>query len=149
LCVLASAACWATGSLLSRHLGLKLPHLTSACYQMIFGGLCQTLLGTCLGEWQKVNMPPSLRVVGAFTYLVIFGSLAGFVAFNWLLGHIPAAKVGTYAYVNPLIALGIGWWYGDTAIHLTLIAGGAIILGGVYLVRGDHRPYRVVELEPD
>jgi drug/metabolite transporter (DMT)-like permease len=57
--------------------------------------------------------------------------------------------VGTYAYVNPLIALSIGWCYGDTAFHLTLLAGVVIILGGVYLVRGDHRPYRVVELEPD
>jgi drug/metabolite transporter (DMT)-like permease len=73
-----------------------------------------------------------------FFYLLIVGSLGGFVAFNWLLGHVSAAKVGTYAYVNPLVAVLIGWCFGEE-LSWGLGAGMAIILFGVFLVRGGER----------
>jgi drug/metabolite transporter (DMT)-like permease len=71
----------------------------------------------------------------------VVGSLLGFVAFNWLLGHVPAAKVGTYAYVNPVVAVSLGWLEGEP-VAPTLLAGVAVILVGVYLVRTDNRPVR-------
>jgi drug/metabolite transporter (DMT)-like permease len=149
LLVLASAAAWAIGSLLSRHITLKLSHLTSAGYQMIMGGSLQTALGTAMGEWPDFLDKLSLHSIAAFVYLLIVGSLIGFVAFNWLLGHVSAAKVGTYAYVNPVIAILIGWVMGDTPVTSLLFAGIAVILVGVYLVRGDHVPSKEIELEPD
>ena len=149
LLVLASAAAWAIGSLLSRHITLKLSHLTSAAYQMIMGGALQTFLGSVLGEWPEFFEKLSANSIAAFVYLLIVGSLIGFVAFNWLLGHISAAKVGTYAYVNPVIAILIGWVLGDTPVTALLFAGIAVILVGVYLVRGDHVPSKEIELEPD
>jgi drug/metabolite transporter (DMT)-like permease len=149
LLVLASAASWAIGALFSRQFALKLSHLTSAGYQMLFGGVSQIVVGTSFDEWPLLMERLNWSAVGAFTYLLIVGSLTGFVAFNWLLGHVSAAKVGTYAYVNPIIAVFIGWLMKETQIHNWLLAGIAVILTGVYLVRGDHVPSEEVELEPD
>jgi drug/metabolite transporter (DMT)-like permease len=149
LLILASAASWAVGSLLSRHMALKIPHLTSAGLQMVFGGVSQVTLGTLLGEWHQLPEQLTPRAIGTFLYLLVFGSLMGFVAFNWLLGHVPVAKVGTYAYVNPVIAVFVGWCAHETRVDALLLAGIAVILVGVYLVRGDHAPSKEIELEPD
>lgn len=149
LFVLASAASWALGSLFSRHFDLKLSHLTSAGYQMILGGLCQTTLGTALGEWPDLLAKIDSHSIAAFTYLLFIGSLIGFVSFNWLLGHVSAAKVGTYAYVNPVIAIFIGWIMGETQVDWPLWVGIGVVLFGVYLVRSDHVPSKEIELEPD
>lgn len=148
LLVLGSAAAWALGSLLSRHLTVQLPHLTSAAYQMIMGGACQTTIGTLIGEWPDFLAKLDASSIAAFLYLLIVGSLTGFVAFNWLLGHVSAAKVGTYAYVNPGIAVLIGWATGE-AMHFGIPLGIAVILAGVYLVRSEHTPSQELELEPD
>lgn len=139
LLVLGSAASWAVGSLVSRHAKLTTPHLTSAALQMIAGGAGLTLLGIVIGEVDRLPERLTPAAVGAFLYLLVVGSLVGFVAFNWLLGHVAAAKVGTYAYVNPLVALLVAWAAGE---HVTAWLGGgmAIILFGVFLVRGGERP---------
>jgi drug/metabolite transporter (DMT)-like permease len=104
-------------------------------------------MGAASRACQPAHVSP--RAISAFLYLLIFGSLAGFVAFNWLLGHVPTAKVGTYAYVNPIIAIFTGWLVGNEALHVWLFLGIAIILAGVYLVREDHAPSKEIELEPD
>jgi drug/metabolite transporter (DMT)-like permease len=134
LLVLGSAAAWALGSLLLRHAPVSLPHLSSAGYQMLLGGSCQIVLGLSLGEAERVPLPLTPGAIGSFFYLLVVGSLLGFVAYNWLLGHVAAAKVGTYAYVNPVIAILLGWLTGE-ALTATLLAGIAVILAGVYLVR--------------
>jgi drug/metabolite transporter (DMT)-like permease len=90
-----------------------------------------------LGEVSQLT--PELITWGAgfsFFYLLIVGSLMGFVAFNWLLGHVPAAMVATYAYVNPLVAILVGWLLGGEEMTLAIVAGMAVILAGVALVRG-------------
>ncbi len=149
LFVVGSAASWAAGSLVSRHLAISLPHLTSAGYQMLFGGLSQVgLAAPVLGEWHALPETLTPRAIGCFLYLLVFGSLLGFVAFNWLLGHVSAAKVGTYAYINPIVAVFIGACVGEP-MHVWLFAGIAIILVGVYLIRGDKPQSREIELEPD
>src|SRR5207244_9592920 len=60
----------------------------------------------------------------------------GFVAFNWLLGHVPATMVGTYAYVNPLVAILVGWLLGGEEMTVGIVVGFVVILSGVALVRG-------------
>ena len=148
LLVLGSAASWALGSLFSRHLAPQISHLTSAAYQMVLGGVFQTAIGTVSGEWPDFLQKIDGEALGIFMYLLIVGSLTGFIAFNWLLGHIPAAKVGTYAYVNPIIAVFIGW-FAREEIHAWVFVGFTVILVGVYLIRGDHAPSKEIELEPD
>ena len=115
LCVLGSAGSWALGSVLLRHVRVRQAHLTAAAYQMLFGGVSMLTLGAVIGEAAELPDRVTAGAVLVFLYLLIVGSLAGFVAFNWLLGHVSAAKVGTYAYVNPLVAVLIGWYFGEPA----------------------------------
>jgi drug/metabolite transporter (DMT)-like permease len=140
LCALGSAASWALGSLVLRHFHLHTPHLTAAAYQMILGGASLTLLGIAIGEPERLPERITPGALTVFLYLLIVGSLVGFVSFNWLLKHVSAAKVGTYAYVNPMVAVLVGWAAGE---HITgWLAGGiTVILLGVFLVRGgEHSP---------
>ena len=145
---LASAACWGVGTVLVRKTTIRLPRLSSMGWQMAFAGAAMIAFGLLYGE-----IPPqriSVRAIGAFLYLLIVGSLIAFVAFHWLLEHVSAPKVGTYAYVNPLVAVLLGAWLHDEPISLALIAGMTLILAGVFLVRGGDRPTIVaVEPEPD
>ena len=105
---------------------------------MICGGGGLTAAGLVLGESARWPEHISLRVVQAFLYLLLFGSLVGFVAFNWLISHVAAAKVGTYAYVNPVIAVVVGWVAGEEFTGW-LGAGIGVILFGVFLIRGGER----------
>jgi drug/metabolite transporter (DMT)-like permease len=136
LLVLGSAASWALGSLIVRHRGVEGSYLTVAAYQMILGGTCLTLIGLALGEASRLP-PPTPGAAFAFFYLLIVGSLIGFIAYNWLLGHVSATQASTYAYVNPIVAVLIAWWDGEE-MTLAIVAGITVILIGVALVRGGH-----------
>jgi drug/metabolite transporter (DMT)-like permease len=136
--VLASAAAWALGSVLLRRVRVPLPHLSAAGYQMAIGGASLLCVGLVLGEAEQLPGQVSPGAALVFLYLLLVGSLSGFVAFNWLLGHVSAAKVGTYAYVNPLVAVCIGWFFGEE-VTSRLWLGIAVILAGVFLVRGGER----------
>jgi drug/metabolite transporter (DMT)-like permease len=138
LLVLGSAASWALGSLLLRHVPIEQSRLTAATYQMLLGGVSMLGVGTLLGEVADLPERVTASAVAVFCYLLIVGSLGGFVAFNWLLGHVSAAKVGTYAYVNPLVAVLIGCATGED-FTWALAAGMTIILLGVFLVRGGEK----------
>jgi drug/metabolite transporter (DMT)-like permease len=147
--VLGSAAAWAFGAFVHRHGRSRAPHLTAAAYQMALGGGSTALLGLAMGEAGQLT-PDCLtwRAVGAFFYLLVVGSLIGFVAFNWLLGHAPAALTGTYAYVNPVVALLVGWMLADETPSSAVMGGVVVILLGVVLVRlgGVHPPRPIPEL---
>jgi drug/metabolite transporter (DMT)-like permease len=134
LYVLLSAGCWALGSLIVRRKRIFCSHWTAAAYQMILGGGGLAIVGLVAGEWQRMPDQLTLKAAGAFTWLLIFGSLIGFTAYNWLLSHVPATQVGTYAYVNPAIAVVVGVIDGESATAW-LIGGILIILVGVALVR--------------
>jgi drug/metabolite transporter (DMT)-like permease len=136
--VLASAASWSLGSLLLRKLRLDLPHLTAAGYQMFLGGAALAALGLIIGEASQGPGQLTANVVAVFLYLLLVGSLMGFIAFNWLLGHVSAAKVGTYAYINPIVAILIGWFVEEEVTARTWTAIGVILLG-VFLVRSGER----------
>jgi drug/metabolite transporter (DMT)-like permease len=137
LIVLGSATCWALGSLVSRHCPVSCPHLTGAAYQMILGGGSLALVGVLCGEIQRLPDQITPRAVEAFLWLLVVGSLLGFVAFNWLLAHVSASHVGTYAYVNPAIAVVLGILDGEP-LTAWLVGGIVIILIGVALVRTGH-----------
>ncbi len=134
--VLGSAAGWALGSFLQRHGRSRAPHLTAAAYQMFFGGGSLALMGLAMGEGR--DLTPGCLTPGAimsFFYLLAVGSIIGFIAFNWLLGHASAALTGTYAYVNPVVALLIGWFLAGETPTAAIVAGVAVILMGVAFVR--------------
>jgi drug/metabolite transporter (DMT)-like permease len=136
LLVLGSAVCWAVGSVFLRHGRRHCPPFLAAGYQMLVGGLGLTLVGLALGELRYLTAEAfTLPAVLAFFYLLAVGSLLGFVAYAWLLAHVSAALAGTYAYVNPVVALCVGWLLGGEQITPGIIVGMLVILAGVALVR--------------
>jgi drug/metabolite transporter (DMT)-like permease len=137
LMVLCSAVCWALGSFLHRHGPARgSSPVTVAAYQMFFGGLSLTAVGLAIGETNALTadcLTPG--AVFSFFYLLAIGSLVGFTAFTWLLSRTSAALAGTYAYVNPVIALFAGWLVAAERLSWSVLAGMAVILAGVALVR--------------
>lgn len=141
---LCSALCWAVGSLALRYRPRPASHLASAAYQMILGGAGLSLVGLVFGEGQRIPWPIPMAAIVSVLWLLVVGSLIGFVAFNWLLGQVSAARVGTYAYVNPLVAILVAWILGDGRLTAPILAAMVIILTGVALVRqaGGRKPIR-------
>jgi drug/metabolite transporter (DMT)-like permease len=137
LIALASTMLWGLGAFIVRHRPKSGSHLAAAAYQMALGGTGLTVVGLAAGEYADLRPECfGLGPIAAFIYLLIVGSLIGFVAFNWLLGHVPAAMVGTYAYVNPVVAILVGRFLGGEEVTIAIVLGMGIILGGVALVRG-------------
>ncbi len=145
--VMGSNLSWALGSVVLRHRPCMGSHLTLAAYQMVIGGGGLTLIGVALGETQQLTSDLHTPVAwGSFLYLLLVGSLTGFVAFNYLLKHVSAPMVATYAYVNPMIAILVGWGIAGENLTGWTLAGMAVILGGVMLVRkGTVAPDDMVE----
>ena len=126
---------WAFGSVYSRHAPKPKSALLAVAMQMMAGGFLQFLAGFALGEahsfsWARIT-PAS---AWAFVYLTLVGSLVGFTAYVWLLQVSTPAKVSTYAYVNPLIAVGLGHWILNEPVPKSILLAGALILAAVILI---------------
>ena len=136
LLLLGSALAWSVGSFLHRHRRGPTPLLLSAAWQMLLGGGTLALIGLAAGEAGGLSAERlTPRAVVAFFYLLTVSSLVAFVAYLWLLRHVSAALAGTYAYVNPAVAVLLGWLLADEALTPALVGGLAVILAGVALVR--------------
>jgi drug/metabolite transporter (DMT)-like permease len=131
LCILA-ACMWASGSFAASRIDLPPLALVSVGWQMLLGGVAITIAGLAAGEPADVG-PMSLDSVLAFAYLVLIGSLIAYSAYAWLLRNVPVSKVGTYAYVNPAVAILLGWLILDETITGLTLVGAAIIIGSVAL----------------
>lgn len=132
LCV--GAACmWASGSFVASRIDLPDAALVSVGWQMLLGGVPITLAGVLAGEVGDVG-PMSTDSVLAFAYLVLIGSLIAYTAYAWLLRNVPVSKVGTYAYVNPAVAIVLGWLILDETITTLTLAGAAVIIASVALI---------------
>ena len=132
LSLLGSSFCWALGSVLARAWRLNLDPLVGSGWQMTIGGGLNVLAGLALGEHRTARWDAA--GVTAIVYLMIFGSWVGYSAYVWLLRHVPTAKVATYAYVNPIIAVFLGWLILHERIDGFMVAGTAIIVPAVALV---------------
>jgi drug/metabolite transporter (DMT)-like permease len=149
LLVLGSAFTWAVGPFLHRRHRGSLSPVVSAAWQMVLGGGSLVLLACCIGEARTLSADSfTLANVFPFFYLLIVGSLIGFVAFTWLLGHVSPALAGSYAYVNPIVALLVGWLIADETLTVRVIGAMVIILAGVALVRAGVRRTVAVESKP-
>lgn len=104
--LLGGAFSWSVGSLLSRHAHLKVNSFVAASWQMVIAGCFDLVLGTALGNWPRFHL--NRAAVGSLAYLVTGGSLLGYTAFIYLLEHVPVAKVMSYTYVNPVVAVLLG-----------------------------------------
>ncbi|HET9251181.1 MAG TPA: EamA family transporter [Candidatus Eisenbacteria bacterium] len=136
LVLLLASGSWALGTVTSRHLDHPGNHLTSTAMQMIGGGAALLLASAVTGEIADVSPSGvSSRSIAAFVYLILAGSLVGFSAYNWLLQVMPPATVGTYAFVNPGIAVLLGWAVaGEPVTGRILLAGGMIVVAVALIV---------------
>lgn len=132
LAVLGASITWAAGSLLSRRLKVPRDALASTGGQMIAGGVALLVVGL-IGEGVHVG-PISGRSALAFVYLIVFGSLIGFTAYAWLLQVSRPVLVATYAYVNPAVALFLGWLIADEPLTPRIGLGAGVVLAAVVLI---------------
>lgn len=123
---------WALGSVLSRKWQMKTDPLTATGWQMLFAGLGHVTVAGIAGQFQRTVLTP--RGLAATLYLVIFGSWIGYTAYIWLLKHVPTPKVATYAYVNPIVAVFLGWLVLKERFDIYMFAGTVVIVAGVALV---------------
>lgn len=132
---------WSFGSIWSRGKDLPSPFMSSAA-QMLCGGVAMCIAGALTGE--RFDGMPSAHGLAAFAYLIVFGSIIGFSAYIWLLHHVRPALAGSYAYVNPAIAVGLGAWLaGERFGAHELMAMGVILLGVVAITLAKARKTKV------
>lgn len=133
--VLMAAFGWACGSLFARRAALPKSAILVTGMEMLCGGALLFLAAGLDGELGRVHPERfSLLSVLAVAYLVVFGSIVAFSAYVWLLNHVSAALAGTYAFVNPAVAVFLGALFAHEPLTPTVLVGGAVIIGGVSLV---------------
>jgi len=135
LALIFASISWSVASALSR----KLPHprskVMSSGTQMLAGGVFVTLTAATLGEFRNFHPSTVSREVWlALLYLIVAGSIMGFTAYVWLLHHESPTKVGTYAYVNPIVAVTIGYFLGGEALGLRTVLGTLFVLVSVVVI---------------
>lgn len=137
---------WSLGSVYAkRHPTGSSPYMNAAI-QMLAGGIVVTLLGTALGEWRVWHLHP--RGALAMAYLVVFGSIVGYSAYTYALRHAPATIVGTYAYVNPVIAVLLGWLFLHEVISGRMIVAMAMILAAVLWIQLSDKALAAIGYRP-
>ena len=143
----AGSLCWQYGMVRGKHeLPPGVPLLPSATLEMLFGGALVTIVGLLIGEGKRFVVTP--RTFGALAYLTIFGSVIAFTAFTFALAHMRATNLSLYAYVNPAVAVVLGWLILDERLTWVSIVAMVVILGGVAIVqtaRGDKAAAAPVE----
>lgn len=133
LCMLGGVVAWSFGTVYSKYKKITVHPLMGAAVQMLFGGLAQTLLGIILGEASQISFHPDGII--SFFYLIFFGSILGYGSYIYAIEHLPLSLVATYAYINPIIALFLGWLVLDETMNLTIIAAAVIIILGIIIVK--------------
>ena len=133
--ILVAAMGWSVGTILTRKLTLPASKAMSAAAQMLLGGLqllALTVLSGELAGFHLLKVSPTAWF--ALAYLIVFGSLIGFTAYVWLLHYESPTLVGTYAYVNPVVAVAVGHFVGGEAIGLRTILGSVFVLASVLMI---------------
>ncbi|HEX5409631.1 MAG TPA: EamA family transporter [Gemmatimonadaceae bacterium] len=138
LAVVAAACAWALGSVYARSAPLASAPLLAAGMESFTGGVVTLVVALAAGEQHGLRPGMASRTaLGAFAYLVVFGSLVGFASYSWLLKVAAPARVATYAYVNPVIAVLLGWAILGETITWRVAISAAIIIGAVVLIIAD------------
>lgn len=126
---------WSIATILTRKMQLPASKPMSAAAQMLVGGLALFVAATLAGEFGNFHIATvSTRAWVALVYLISAGSIAGFTAYVWLLHYESPTKVGTYAYVNPVVAVGIGYFFGGESVGLRTLLGTALVLVSVVAI---------------
>jgi drug/metabolite transporter (DMT)-like permease len=131
--ILGGGTAWSLGAVLTRSLALPKSKGITAGAEMWMGGAILLVLSALTGEMHPFPHI-SAKAVGALAYLVVAGSLLGFSAFVWLLGRMPATRVASHAYINPVVAVALGYFFAGEAVTTRMLFGTALIVASVALI---------------
>lgn len=145
LALLGGAFSWALGSVLSKKWKTSADPLTATAWQMIFAGMGNFIFSLLFVDFSHAKW--TARSAGAVLYLIVCGSWIGYTAYIWLLRHVPTSKVSTYAYVNPVVAVFLGWLVLHEHIDEFILLGSAVIICSVVLVTSAKVHTRTVSQE--
>jgi drug/metabolite transporter (DMT)-like permease len=147
IAILGGGSAWSLGAVLTRALPLPESKGITAGAEMLFGGAILLILSALFGEMHPFPHV-SAKAAGALLYLVIVGSLLGFSAFVWLLGRMPATRVASHAYINPVVAVALGYFFAGEVVTVRMLCGTALIVASVALILIKDKP-EVTELRPE
>ncbi|HEX3892872.1 MAG TPA: EamA family transporter [Terracidiphilus sp.] len=139
LAVLAGSVSWSVASVLSRSLDMPKTRPLQAGATMMLGGVGLLIVSASFGEMHPFPHI-SMRAAGAELYLIVFGSLLAFTAYIWLLAHMPATRVSSYAYVNPIVAVALGHFVANEPITNRTLGGTALVILSVFLILRPAKP---------
>ena len=146
----AATLAWTAGTLYAQSVPRRLPLFTAAAIEMLAGALALTALSVFIGEDVSPFASASRHAWLGLAYLTVFGSLVAFTAFAYCVNELPASTLGTYAYVNPVVAVILGAAFLDERVTSGLVAGGALILVAVlFTTLGRRAAAAAVAAEPE
>jgi drug/metabolite transporter (DMT)-like permease len=146
--LIVASICWSVAASLTRKLPLPAAKAMSSGAQMLAGGVLLMLAAALLGEFRGFHVQAVSRGAWlALAYLIVAGSIVAFTAYVWLIHHESPTKVGTYAYVNPVVAVLVGYFFGGEAIGPRTIVGTALVLVSVVVITTTPRKRSEVELQ--
>jgi drug/metabolite transporter (DMT)-like permease len=138
--LIAASASWALGTLYGGYGETVKSPIQNAAMQMLSGGVMLLVAGTATGEWSRFDVNAISRTSWtALVYLIVVGAIVAYTAYSWLLKNASPAMVSTYAYVNPAIAVLLGWAIAGETLTGKMLAGAAIIIGSVALITANKR----------
>jgi drug/metabolite transporter (DMT)-like permease len=135
LAILLGALSWSVGVVYSRKSHLSGHPLLLSALSLLSGSVQLLLVGTLAGEYRGFSLASvSLRSWLSLGYLIVFGSVVAFTAYNWLLEHYSPTLVATHTYVNPIVAVLLGWLLAGEAVTLNVVIAAAMVIGAIVLV---------------
>ncbi|MBE0538440.1 MAG: EamA family transporter [Ignavibacterium sp.] len=133
LSILGAVVAWSLGSVYSKYKKVRVHPLMSASVQMLFVGTLLIIFGAVLGEFTGLHFTESGLI--SLAYLTIIGSIFGYGSYIYAIEHLPLSLVSTYAYVNPIIALVLGWIFLNEQLNIFIMIASVVIISGVVLVK--------------
>jgi drug/metabolite transporter (DMT)-like permease len=133
LALMGAVISWSLGSIYSKYRRVSVHPMMGAAVQMLIAGSLQALLGLILGEHNVFHLTENGIIATA--YLIIFGSIIGYASYMYAIAHLPLSLVSTYAYINPIIALVLGWYFLNEELTIYILFAAILILIGVMLVQ--------------
>lgn len=124
---------WSLGSIYSKYKKISVHPMMGASIQMLIAGTLQILLGLILGEQNNLQLTQNGLL--SIAYLVVFGSIFGYASYIYAIQHLPLSLVSTYAYINPIIALILGWYILNEELSINILFAAALIFSGVMMVK--------------
>jgi drug/metabolite transporter (DMT)-like permease len=145
---LAGAMCWGLGSVYALHAPRPTQPLLASAVEMLCAGVAMGILAGFGGEYGRIELSGnSGEALAALAYLIVFGSLLAYTAYEWLLHHASPRLAGTYAFVNPVVAVALGWWLLHEPIGPRALIATGVIAAGVALIVA--RPPKRAAVSPD